>query len=129
MNVTDVGPEYDKIAALVVNNAGGETDGVYLFVEAESAYVGAGIYRDAGDKVHYVGCSTELFVAISNLWEALPPEQQWTVMQMDIEGGKFDARFEFTEDEPDGDGDDLDDREDKAIAARFGNKEIVYPDD
>lgn len=128
MKTVDAGPAYEQLASLAIEHAGSDFDGIYVFAEAESGYFGAGVYRHAGDKVYQVPIGDEFLYAVMDLWEKLPTEQRWSIMHMDIEGGQFDARFEFGEDALDDYGDEFDDREDAAVAARFGNKEIIYPD-
>ena len=124
----ELGSEYEKVATLMVDASNSEPGDLYLYAEAESGAFGGTLYRKSRANVYYIECTTEILETIWHLWDSLPPDQQWSIMHMDVENGKFDAKFEFTnisDEEEDG----FDDREERAVAARFGTKQIVYPDD
>jgi hypothetical protein len=128
MNQREIGPEYEKIAALMIDASNDEPGDLYLYAEAEPGAFGGSLYRKSEAKIYYIECTTEILEAIWHLWDSLLPDQQWSIMHMDVKGDSFDAHFEFTSisDEKE---DGFDEREEAAVAARFGTTEIVYPDD
>lgn len=66
----------------------------------------------------------DLSDAIMDAWYLEPEDKGWTGMEYTIDGGKFDAKFQF---------DDLtaydgsDDRRQRFLRARYGDRPIIYP--
>ncbi len=104
---------------------GGNPDGTYLYAEADAGFQEAGIFKDSGSQILYFGPDDELFQAIDRVWQAAEPGKQWAVMQYEVKGSSFDARFSYP-DSLDPDGTSYDRRE-SAIKKRFGDKPVIYP--
>ena len=62
---------------------------------------------------------------LMEVWHIEEPERRRTTMHYTIDGGKFDAQFDF--DDLEGSEEDSLDRRDRALRARFGDKPVVYP--
>lgn len=126
MNSIDTGPLYAKIAGLAVENAQSINENILLYIEIEEGVIGGAIFKEVGDKIYYYQCGTELIEATYELWNLLPDTDRWSIMNMDITNGAFDAKFEFPENwSMFEEGDDPGERQDRAAIARFGKKEIV----
>ena len=104
---------------------GGEPSDVFLFVEAGEGWVDASPYRDEGDVVRYFDPTQALCDALFDLWYAEDPDKRWTEMHYVIQGGRFDAKFEFDDMSLPDDGSM--DRRERVLRARYGDKPIVYP--
>lgn len=60
-----------------------------------------------------------------DLWYSEEPNKRWTAMHFTVDAGKFEAKFEFDDlERPD---EDDDDRRERILRARYGDKPIVYP--
>ena len=120
-----LGPALSRIGQEVMRIVGGEPNGIYVYVEAGDGWVGPSIFKDEGDSVRYIDDNRrDLSRAIMNAWRLEPEDKRWTGMEYTIDGGKFNARFQF---------DDLTaydgsiDRSERFLHARYGDKPIVYP--
>lgn len=58
-------------------------------------------------------------------WYLEPADKRWTAMHYTIEGGRFDASFEFNDIE--GSSERMEDRRERILRTRYGEKPIVYP--
>ena len=104
---------------------GGQPDGVYLYVEAGDGWVGPSLYKDEGSQVRYFDPGkSDLCDALFDAWYIEEPDKRWTVMHYTINGGKFDAKFDFGELRRPGESGD--DRRERVLRARFGDKPIIY---
>ena len=103
---------------------GGEPDGLYLYVEVGDGWVGASIFKDEGDHVRYIDDREwGLAHALTDAWCLEPEDKRWTGMEYMIDGGKFDAKFQFDDlDAYDG----SDDRRQQFLRARYGDRPIRY---
>lgn len=120
-----LGPRYADIGGELAKIVGGTPDGVYLYAEAGDNWFGYSIYKDEGEVVRYFPPSSELGDLISDAWHAEEPDKRWAVMEYEVEGTKFDARFRFP-DEVDVESFD-EDRREIALKKRFGDKPVIYP--
>ena len=121
-----LGPALSKIGRAAMSIVGGEPDGVYLYVEAGEGWVDISLYKDEGAQVRYFDAGeTDLVDALFDAWYIEEPDKRWTVMHYTINGGKFNAEFEFGELRRAGESDD--DRRERILHARYGDKPIVYP--
>lgn len=109
------------VAAIV----GDEPDGAYLYVECNGRSCGAGVFHDKGESVAYFDPDEELIAALYQLWNVSDADKKWEVLEYEIAGDAFDARFGFA--------DELDleetihDRRERALRARYGDKPVIYP--
>lgn len=120
------GPVLEEIGQIIANIVGGDPNGSYLYVEAEEAFQAPSLFKDHGDQVISYQPTMELCDAIEKFWEMEPNEKKWQVMHYEVEKDRFNARFEFP-DQIDADEWD-DDRLDRALLERYGDKPIIYPE-
>jgi hypothetical protein len=110
----------------VADIVGAHPNDTFLYVEADAGSRDAGIFQDIGDKVIYHDPTDDLFDDIGRLWEMAEPDKKWAVMLYDVKEGKFDAQFTFPEDlNLD---DSIYDRREHALATRYGDKPVIYPE-
>lgn len=113
------------IAEMLVNETKPFSDGALLYCEAEWNAASVSMFRDEGDIVRYVDRKTRIFDPIFDLWNIAENGKKWSGLVMTIEGNSFNVRFEYAEDwqseEWEGD------RRERLLAAKYGNKKIVYP--
>lgn len=121
-----LGPAYADIGGELAEIVGGDPDGVFLYAEAGEGWYGYSIYQDEGVAVRYVDPSPELGDLIYEAWLAEDAEKRWAVMEYEIKGTKFDARFKFP-DEVNVTSFAEGDRREKALKERYGDKPVIYP--
>jgi hypothetical protein len=109
------------IAAIV----GGDANDSYLYAEAADGAVEAGVFQDVGDKVIYHDPNDNLFDDIQELWYMAEAGKNWEALHYDLNGGQFDARFEYPDVwDPE---ETSTDRRERALKERFGDKPVIYP--
>jgi signal peptidase I len=120
-----LGPVYADIGGELAEIVGGDPDGVYLYAEAGEGWYGYGVFKDEGDKVRYFDPTSELGDLIYHAWLAEESDKRWAVMEYEISGTNFDAKFQFP--------DEIDPKESeterrpRALKKRYGDKPIIYP--
>lgn len=113
-----------ELAGMVAREVGADPESSFLYAEAEDAVSSPSLFRDAGAFVEYIDCSHDLAMKIIDLWDATDTDKKWGALFLTIAGGQFDARFQYREEWID---DDSMERRERVLAAKYGNKEIVYP--
>ena len=121
-----LGPAYAEIGQELAEIVGGDPDGVYLYAEAGEGWYGYGIFKDEGNIVRYYDPSPELGDLIYEAWLIEEPAKRWAIMEYEVNGTKFDAKFKFP-DEVQVKSYADDDRRENALKKRYGDKPIFYP--
>lgn len=116
--LADVGGELSRIV-------GGDPDGAYLYAEAGPGWYGYAVFKDEGAGVRYFRGTSELGDLIWEAWNAEDSDKRWAVMEYEINGTKFDVKFQFP-DEIDPNESEMD-RRPRALKRRFGDKPVIYP--
>lgn len=120
------GPLLSQIGGALAEVAGGDPNGVFLYVEIGRGWIRPSAYKDEGEVVRSLDCSgAALLDLIEQGWLAEPEERRWSVMEYNVEGSEFAVAFKYP-DEVDVESMDHDRRED-ALVARYGDKPVVYP--
>lgn len=120
-----IGPLLSEIGREAAEIAGGDPNGIFLYVEAGEGWVGPSVFKDDGKAVRYFDPSSHLCDLLMEAWEAEEPDKRWAAMEYEIRNGKFDTRLTYPGDlKPD---DDVDDRREAVLKARYGDKPVVYP--
>ena len=96
-----------------------------MYVEVGDRWIGVSVFKDEGAAVRYHDPSSDLSDLIYELWQAEEPAKRWAVMEYEVKGTKFDARFRFPE-EVDVESFD-EDRRAIALKKRYGDKPVKYP--
>ena len=123
--IDKLGPMLSEIGGLAAEDAGGDPDGLYLYVEVGDRWISSSLFKDNGDSVQYFDVSSELSDLIYEFWQAEDRDKRWAVMEYETKGAKFDAKFKYPEEV---DVEDLDDdRREIALKKRYGNKPVIYP--
>jgi hypothetical protein len=118
-------PILEEIGQIALSAAEDESekDRVLIIAEAERAYQHVGLFFDAGDAVINQDFPHELDKAVERLWEAAAPDKKWQMLIYEIIDGRFTVEFLYPNDiDPE---EDEDDRHDRIIDERFGNKKLV----
>ena len=116
----------NEIGQELADIAGGNPEGVYLYVEIGQGWVSPNVFKDDGKSVLWLDFDdAELDDLLFEAWRLEPEGKRWSVMEYEIRGGKFEVSFKYPE-EVDVESMDPDNRE-KALHARYGDKPIVYP--
>jgi len=113
-----------EIGGMIRQEAGTDPDGAFLYVEAEDGVVGPSLFKEIGPIVKDLDISHDLSMKIMDLWDAADPNRKWAALFLTIQGDQFDARFQYPEEWGDA---DAEERRDRVLAAKYGNKTIVYP--
>lgn len=121
-----LGPALNDVGREAVRLTGGEPDGIFLYVEIGDGWVRPSLYKIGGLTVTYVDPGrSPLDDLIIDAWCLEPADKRWTSMQMNIHEGKFSAKFDF--DDIEHSKEHINDRRQRVLHARFGDKPIVYP--
>ncbi|WP_375399009.1 hypothetical protein [uncultured Sphingomonas sp.] len=121
-----LGPALAKVGEEAMAIVGGKPDAVYLYVEIGEGWVGPSLFKDEGNAVRYIDIGTsDIWRLLIDAWCIEPTDKRWTAMHYTIEGGKFDAQFEF--DDLEGSDESTDDRRERVLHARYGDKPVIYP--
>lgn len=119
---------YQRMAETMVDAL--ETDGKLLcLAEAGQAWASVAVFSSDNEAVHYHEVDTEdeedvLSSLAMEAWEAEPLRNRWSMMELVVENGQFDAEFTFP-DEFDADEDDFE-RRNRIVRKHFGDKPIKY---
>lgn len=123
-----IGELYAELAAEITRLAGTEDQQILLYVEAGEMWSGISLYRNEPERVSYVDESVEdsnlLSDIILDIWYAEDPDKRWVEMQLDVDGKKFEARQFFSDQL--NKRESYDDRRERAVRERFGDKPIYY---
>ena len=125
-----LGPLLSEVGLEAVAIAGGDATGLFLYVEAGEVWVGASLFKDEGEVVRYLSYKgSSLTDHIFAARESEPDvSKRWSVMEYEIENGKFEAKFKFADEiDVESDSDIEGKRRDGALRARYGDKPVVYP--
>jgi hypothetical protein len=114
-----------EIGSLMVEAASGNPEGAFLYAEVEPGMTAWGLFIDRGGYVEYLVTDHRLVDAIVALWRVAPPDKKWGGLSYAIAQGSLDAQFHY----PDSwDEDEIyDDRRERILIARYGEKPIKYP--
>ncbi len=126
MDAIESGPLFSEIGQLVAEKLHSSSADAFLYAEVEPGVVTGSIYEDTREAVFYRRCTRELFAKITQAWEALGPEKRWATLSYAMTGERFSASFQFSEElSP---SEDHDDRRERVLNERFGDKPIDYSD-
>ncbi len=114
----------EEIGRIIADIVGEDPNGAYLYAEVTDGMQAPSVFKDHGNRVDDYRVNHALFDALEELWESEPEGKRWRVIHYEINEGRFDARFEFP-DQIDMEEHDFDRRE-RALAARYGEKQIFY---
>jgi hypothetical protein len=104
---------------------GRDPDGAFLYAEVDDGGYEVAIFHTEGDKVVYYSPDDELFEEIINLWETALDHEKWSVLEYDVRDGRFYSSYTYADQlDPD---EDSDERRDRLVRARFGDKPVIYP--
>jgi hypothetical protein len=120
-----LGPLLADIGGELAEIVGGNPDAVFLYAEAGQGWLGAGVFKEEGERVQYFDPSSGLTDLLLEAWNAEEPDKRWAVMEYEVKGTKFDAQFQFP-DEIDPNETEMD-RRPRALKRRFGDRPVIYP--
>lgn len=123
---------FSQIAADIAQFVGSTALPIWAYIEAGDGWVQPSIFQERLDAAEYVDhgppVNGDLCDLIMAAWDAEAPDKRWAAMEMDIADGRFTTRLRYHDDVPRDDGYGSTDRSDTALAARFGDKPVIYPD-
>lgn len=121
-----LGPAFADVGREAVRLAGGEADGIFLYVEIGDGWVRPSLFKDEGDSVHYVDldASTPLFDLLTHAWCLEPVGKRWTSMHYTVDHGKFASEMDY--DDLEGSEEAIEDRRERILRARYGDKPVTY---
>lgn len=120
-----LGPIYADIGGELAEIVGGDPDGTFLYSEAGEGWVSAGVFKADGAAVRYFRPSSVLTDLLLEAWSTVDSDKRWAVMEYEITGSKFDAKFQFPEEIDPNEG-ELE-RRPRALKRRFGDTPVIYP--
>ncbi len=123
-----LGPLMNEIGQELADIAGGDPEGVFLYVEIGEGWVGASVFKDDGTVVRYLDYEdVNLTDLLFEAWylESDEPNKRWSVMEYDIKGGRFEVTYKYPEEVSV----EVVDRRRRqaALRARYGDRPVIYP--
>ena len=126
MDATEMGPIFNEIGQLLVDSLRRVSDGGFLYAKVEPGVVAVSAYLDTENAVLYRDPVFEIDGKTAEAWEAVDPTKRWRAMSYSISGDRFSVQFQYPE--------ELDlnehfeDRRERILKERYGNKPIDYSD-
>ena len=100
-------------------------DNAFLYAEVDDEGREASVFTENNSGIFSHRPSDELFALVGELWEAADDDKKWAAVEYDVDEGKFEANFIFPEQiDPE---DISDDRRERALRKRYGDRPITYP--
>ena len=121
------GPKLAEIGNEALRLAGGEGNGLFLYVEIGDGWTEPSLFKDEDSVIRYIDFDdpSPLDDLLTEAWCLEPVDKRWTAMHYTIEHGKFDATFDY--DDLEGSEEDGGDRRERILRARYGDRKITYP--
>lgn len=126
----EMGEILNSIGQEIAELFGRQPDNAFLYAEVDDEGYEISIFAEDDGAVLYHFPNRQIFELVQRLWEIADDDKKWSVLEFEIADGEFDASFTFYDqfDPNQNDGDDEEDRCDRAIRKRFGDKPVIYPD-
>lgn len=123
-----LGPKLTAIGQAIASDFGGQPYDAYLYVEVGDRWISVNLYKVSPEALHFhQGDDLRLTELLWDLWrmESDDPTKRWCVLEYEITGASFDAKFKYPDqvDVESFDGD----RRQAALEQRFGKKPVIYP--
>lgn len=122
MEPLDMGPVYEEIGRIAVDETGGVPDGLLIYMEIEKDVVTCIILKESKERVVNRLCSPELTGTIFDAWESLAGKHRWASMNYTVTNSHFDVQLEYPDNWKKGETFVI--RASRAITARFGDKPV-----
>ncbi|RDV06072.1 hypothetical protein DXH95_01090 [Sphingorhabdus pulchriflava] len=120
-----VGEILNALGQHIFEIIGQNPDGSFLYAEVDDGAYEVAIFHDEGERVVYYDPDSDLFDEVMNLWETALEHEKWTVLEYDVRDGRFNSSYTYADQlDPD---EDSDERRDRLVRARFGDKPVIYP--
>lgn len=119
------GPILARIGEILYDLVGGEPDGLFIYAEVKRGWIFPSAFKDYGDRVKYLVHGHELTDKIYEAWLSEEPDKRWRTMKYSVVDGRFLAEFQYP-----GEIDEAEtpeDRRERVLQERYGNKLVVYP--
>lgn len=114
-----------RIGQALANMIDGDPNGAFAYVEVREMWMAPSAFHDEGNRVVYFSTSHEFDEAVDDLWHAKDVGLRWEAMRYEIVDGQFAVEFDYP-DQLDID-ESCDDRRERALKTRYGDKLIYYP--
>lgn len=114
-----------RIGQALANMIDGDPNGAFAYVEVREMWMAPSAFHDEGNRVVYLATSHEFDEAVEDLWYAKDAGIRWEAMRYEIVDGHFAVEFDYP-DQLDTD-ESCDDRRERVLKARYGDKPICYP--
>lgn len=114
-----------RIGQALANMVDGDPNGAFAYVEVREMWMAPSAFHDEGNRVVYLRTSIEFDEAVEALWYTKEAGLRWEAMHYEIVDGQFSVEFDYPDQlDPD---ESCDDRRERALKARYGDKPIYYP--
>ena len=114
-----------RIGQALANMIDGDPNGAFAYVEVREMWMAPSAFHDEGNRVVYLRTNIEFDEAVEDLWYTKEAGLRWEAIRYEILDGQFFVEFDypdqFVSDES------CDDRRERALKARYGDKPIYYP--
>jgi hypothetical protein len=116
----------NAIGQHTANVLGKTPEDVFVYIRAGDQWMEGAIFDNLENAVIYHDPNRDMVEEVTRLWEAADPEKKWEMLYYDIKDGGFTVEY-FYPDQLDPEEDSPDHR-DRALAARYGDKPVIYPE-
>ena len=124
-----LGPLMDEIGQELVGIAGGNPDGIFLYVEIGKKWISSHLYKREGKLVRELDIpDAYLAKLIRKAWRLEPnkPNMRWSVMNYGIKKGKFDVLLKYPEEVDVEAYDQNDQRRSSALKSFYGSNRVIH---
>lgn len=125
MNDEILESRFQAIGQAVAYQVGGSAEGAFIYAEAKPGVMSQALFFDRGDYVEYVEVGEALSEALFDAWHGSEEGKEWAALCYTINGGEFDARFQYPDELSDAEWPE--DRRDRILIEKYGDKPIKYP--
>ena len=116
----------NEVGQLLAEDVDYPLEGTLLHARVGDDHVAPAIFKNLGDHILYRRPDLDrLGDCLLDLWEAFEPRKRWAQMEYVIRGGRFEAKFIYSEDVPKNE--DWNDTRAEMLKRHFGDKPVVYP--
>jgi hypothetical protein len=122
-----LGPLFNEVGGEIAEIVGGNADGAYLYAELSGGSVAAGVFHDDGKAIRYFDPTRPLNELLIEAWESENTDEskRFAVVEYAVVGGRFKVEFQYPEEMKRGEF--IDDRRERALVKRYGDRQVIYP--
>ena len=92
-----LGPLLSLVGEEAAQNAGGKSDGLFVYAEVQNKSITVFVFRDRGKTVMWFLGSPRLWDLVGQVWQLESADKRWAAMAYEVNGRKFDTHLFYPE--------------------------------